>query len=348
MDLGYLNSRIRAWMGDLLTEEVYNGLVNAEDMDALISRLRETDYARDIEIAISRFKDGREVVESGLKGNLVRTFKRLWNNAPLPARPLLKAVFSIWEVYNLKAILRARERGIHPAESISILIPAGEMDESALKELNQQPDAAEILNLLSTWGSPYAGTIKGVLQQYKSERHLMILELALDRFVHDSCLSIASANGINGEVIAGLVRKRIDSINIATLLKFSGEGVAPSDMSPYFIEGGEKVGRDIFLTLLGSKDRAKLLAGLRDSIKEGRWKRAIGSVEPEDAFLLEERFEDLIKEDMCRLSIIEPLSISLTICYIYRKIREIKNLRLIARGKVFHIPAFELKRFMQV
>lgn len=346
MDLGYLNSRIRAWMGGLLTEEIYNGLMNAEDMDALISRLRETDYARDIEIAMSRFKDGRAVVEGGLKGNLMRAFKGLWDDAPLPARPLLKAIFSIWEVYNLKAILRARERGIHPAESISILMPVGEMDESALKELNQQPDAADILNLLSTWGSPYAGPIKGVIEQYKHERHLLILELALDRFVHNCCLSIPTKNGINREIIAGLVKKRIDSINIATLLKLSGEVVAPSDTSAFFIEGGERVDRDRFLKLSGSKDRAELLKRLRDSVKDGRWKRMIGSAEPEDAFLLEERFEELSKEDMCRLSITEPLSISLAICFIYRKIREVKNLRLIARGKVFNIPVFELKRFL--
>lgn len=333
-------------MGRLLTEEIYNGLMNAEDMDALINRLRETGYARDIEIALSRFKDGRDVVESGIKGNLMRALRRLWEDAPLPARPLLKAIFSIWEVYNLKAILRARERGIHPAESISILIPAGEMDESALRELNQQADATDILNLLSTWGSPYAGPLKGVMGQYKSERHLLILELALDRFVHNSCLSIPEENGINGKIIAGLVRKRMDSINISTLFKFSGEGVAPSDMSPFFIEGGERIDRDTFLMLSESKDRTELLKGLRDSMKEGRWKRMIGSVEPEDTFLLEERFEELIKEDMCRLSIIEPLSISLAICFIYRKIREVKNIRLIARGKVFNIPAFELKRFM--
>lgn len=348
MDLGYLNSRIRAWMGELLTEEIYTALVNAEDMDALINRLRETDYARDIEIAMSRFKEGREVVEGGLKGNLMRGLRRLWEDAPLPARPLLKAIFSIWEVYNLKTILRAREKGIHPAESISILLPAGEMDESALAELNQQPDITDILNLLSTWGSPYAGPLKGVIKQYKSERHLLTLELALDRFVHNFCLSISAENGINGGIIRGLVRKRIDSINISTLVKFSGEGMAPSDMNPFFSEGGERIDRDTFLKLSVCKDRAELLKGLRDSIKDGRWKRVIGSAEPGDAFLLEERFEDLIKEDMCRLSIIEPLSISLAICFIYRKIREVKNLRLIARGKVFHIPAFELKRFMLV
>jgi len=346
MDLGYLNSRIRAWMGELLQEEFYDGLLHAEDLDALINRLRETVYARDIEIAMSRFKEGREIVEGGLRGNLIRAFSRLWEYAPPPARPLLKAIFSVWEVYNLKAIIRARERGVHPSESISILIPIGEMDESALKELNSQSDVVEILDLLSAWGSPYAKPIKGVLEQYRRERHLLILEIALDRFLHDYCLTIAVEDRINRKIMEGFIRNRIDAVNIATLLKLSGEEFAPHDSILFFIEGGERIDRDSFSRLSGSKDRAGLLEGLRDTIKDERWKRVVGSTDPEEAFLLEERLEDLIEGDVCRLSIIEPSSISLAICFIYRKIREVKNLRLLARGKIFNIPPFELKQYM--
>lgn len=346
MELGYLNSRIRAWRSELLSEDIYNGLIAVEDIKGLISRLRETIYARGIEIAIARYKNEKDTVEGGLKGNLITTFKALWDNSPAQARPLLKAIFSIWEVYNLKVILRARNNGVSPDESISVLIPAGEMDESALKELNLQEDIGEVSNLLSTWGSPYARPIKDTIQDYVRDRNLLIVELTLDRFVHSYCLSVAAGKGRNGEIIGRFVKERIDGINISTLLKLSGEGIALSDRGAYFLEGGERIDREGFLRLAGSKDRVELLKGLLDLIKENRWKRVIASVEPEDTFFLEEKLEELMREEICRLAVIEPLSIALAICFVYKKIREIKNLRLIVRAKIFSIPAFKVKRFI--
>ncbi len=348
MDLSYLNARIRAWKGELLTRGTYDELIAAEDVQSLINRLKETNYARDIEIAAARYEDAREIVEGGLKGSLAKTFNELWKYAQPQARVLLRAIFSLWEVYNLKAIMRARINGISPDDSISVLIPAGEMDESALKELNQQKDMQEIIKLLHTWGSPYARPIKDVVEQYLRERQLIIIELALDRFVHAYCFSIAAENSINGEIIKRFIGDRIDSINISMLLKLSGENIPSANAVDYFLEGGERIDKDNFLLLARSKNKSELLQGLAGSLKDKHWKGLIGNTEPENVFFVEEQLEELLSRQACRLAVIEPLSIALALCFIYKKIREIKNLRLILRAKIFEIPAIEVKRFIIV
>ena len=346
MDLSYLNARIRAWRGDLLTPEAYDGLIAAKSVQSLMNRLKETNYARDIEIAAARYEDEREIVEGGLKGNLAKTFNDLWENAQPRARILLRAIFSLWEVYNLKTLVRARINGISPDDSMSALIPAGEMDESAVKELNQQKDVQEIIKLLYTWGSPYARPMKEVIGQYLRERQLIIIELALDRFAHAHCLSIAAGNDINMEIIKRFIRDRIDSINISMLLKLSGEDIATVNAVDYFLEGGERIDKNKFLKLARSKNKVGLLQGLADSIKYSRWKDLVETTEPENTFFLEEQLEELLSRQVCRLAIIEPLSIALALCFIYKKIREIKNLRLILRAKIFEIPPIEVKRFI--
>lgn len=348
MDLSYLNARIRAWKGELLTRGTYDELIAAEDVQSLINRLKETNYARDIEIAAARYEDAREIVEGGLKGSLAKTFNELWKYAQPQARVLLRAIFSLWEVYNLKAIMRARINGISSDDSISVLIPAGEMDESALKELNQQKDVQEVIKLLHTWGSPYARPIKDVVEQYLRERQLIIIELALDRFVHAYCFSIAAENSINGEIIKRFIRDRIDSINISMLLKLSGENILSANAVDYFLEGGERIDKDNFLLLARSKNKSELLQGLAGALKDKHWKGLIGTTEPENAFCVEEQLEELLSQQACRLAVIEPLSIALALCFIYKKIREIKNLRLILRAKIFEIPAIEVKRFIIV
>lgn len=346
MDLSYLNARIRAWKGNLLTPEAYDGLIAAKGVQSLINRLKQTNYSREIEIAAARYEDAREIVEGGLKGSLAKTFNELWEYAQPEARVLLRAIFSLWEVYNLKAIVRARINGISPDDSISVLMPAGEMDESALKELNQQKDVEEIIKLLYTWGSPYARPIKEVVGQYLKERHLIVIELALDRFAHAQCLSIAAGNDINREIIKRFIRDRIDSINISMLIKLSGEDITAINAVDYFLEGGERIDKNEFLELARSKNKVELLQGLADSIRDNHWKKSMETTEPENAFFVEEQLEELLSRQVCRLAIIEPLSIALALCFIYKKIREIKNLRLILRAKIFDIPPIEVKRFI--
>ncbi len=346
MDLSYFNARIRAWKGNLLPQESYDRLIGASDTKDLISHLKETVYARDMEIASARYERETDIMEGGLRANLANTFKRLWDYAPKPGRTMLRGVFSIWEVYNLKAILRARDKGISPDENIFILIPAGDMDEAALKELNQAKDIKGILNLLSTWGSPYARPIRDVLERYKKERQLILLELTLDRFAHDYSLSSASGDDMNRRVIKHLVKERINSINISTLMKLCGEALSPANIYSYFLEGGGMIDKDNFLKLAESKDKRELMQRLVDLVKDSRWKKIIRAADTDEAFFLEEQLEEFIKKEICRLSVTEPLSIALAVCFIYKKIREIKNLRLIVRAKVFGIPAIELKRFI--
>src|SRR3989338_3670215 len=285
MDLGYLNSRIRAWRGSLLDKEDYDSLIGARDIHGMVNYLKDGAYARDMEISAARNTNETDVIEGAIKGNLTRTFKNLWEYAPDEAGVLLKVIFSVWEVYNLKAVLRAKSKGVSPAESMTVLMPSGDMDESALKELNQQKDIFELANLLSTWGSPYAKPVKEGIRQYTRERHLAGIELGLDRFIHDYCLSVAmAAGGINGEIIKRFVRERIDSINISTLIKLSGDGILPANISDYFLEGGEVLDKDRFLMLAISKDTRVLLEGLANAVKDSRWKDAIISLESENIF----------------------------------------------------------------
>jgi len=347
MELSYLNARIRAWKGRLLDRETYERLINARDIHALINHLKEGVYARDIEISAARYTGERDILEGALKGNLIRTFKDLRDYAHDNARGLLRVIFSVWEVYNLKTILRARHGGIPPDESISVLMPAGDMDEPALKELNQQKDIAGVANLLSTWGSPYAAPIKAAIPKYIRERHLILIELSLDRFLQGRCLSAAmAASGANRKIIEEFVRERIDGINISMLLKQLRDEAMPVGIGEYFLEGGEWIDKGRFLKIAMIRDGGEFLRALADAVGDRRWRDAVSSAEHENVFFLEEQIEDLSRRNLCRLAIIEPLSIALAICFVYTKIREIKNLRLIVRAKVFNMPAIDVKRFI--
>jgi vacuolar-type H+-ATPase subunit C/Vma6 len=117
-------------------------------------------------------------------------------------------------------------------------------------------------------------------------------------------------------------------------------------MEGFFIEGGRRIRWRDFLRLSGIASREELLAALPDAVNDVAWQRILLIAGEEDMDIVEESFEDLHRRALSRHAIKEPLTIALAAAFIYSKIREIKNLRIIARGKLFSIPEDELKRVL--
>lgn len=348
MDFGHLNARIRAWRSGLLNKEAYDGLIATDTLEGMVERLKSTPYAPDIEVASSRLGGGREseVLEEGFKRNLQGILKGLWRYAPSEGRPLLKAILSWWEVYNIKTVLRGRDKGVPLEEVFALLLPCGYLDEMALKELAMARDVRGVAHLLDTWGSPYAKPLREGLQRYMKDKDLMPLEVAIDRFLYEHHIKALEGNGVDVRIVKALMQDRIDLTNISMLLKLAGErGIPPTS---YFIQGGIRLTEDDFQGLARGEGKDGLLRGLAVRLKEEAWRKVVNSIDQEEAFLLEERLEGLIQERFWRRAIVEPLSIALCISYIYEKTREIKNLRLILKGKVYKIPGYEVKRLVTV
>jgi V/A-type H+-transporting ATPase subunit C len=369
MDFGYINARVRAWKGDLFSETKYNEFLAIDSLEGFIGKLKGTSYGFDLEEARARFrgKDGITIVEKGLKGNLIRTFRKIWDESPSDARILIKAILSFWDIYNLKTIIRGIHRGVSPDELYSILIPAGDFDESALRELTQLRDIRLLVQVLDTWGSPYGRPLKECLSGYLKNKEIIGIELALDRFVYSFYLPMLKGKNFNVSLVKELVKDRIDVSNIFTLFKFvpslhaltfgkgdndKGDLLVKSQSSypvlEYYVPGGKRLTEKDFIELSRCKDMNELFSGLIVKMKEEKWKEMLRMVDPTDLSMLEVEMEDLIGRGFCNKAVTNPLSIAVIVCFYFRKIREIKNLRLIGRGKESLIPVKEIKRYLRM
>src|SRR5574337_2166419 len=128
MDLSYFNARVRRLMGRLLDEAEYGLLIKLEGFPQYFERLKSTPYGPYIEKAGARFEKNDEALSAALIDSLSNDLALIWKVAPVPARVLLKSILSIWEVYDLKAILRGVARNIRREEILGTLTPAGEFD----------------------------------------------------------------------------------------------------------------------------------------------------------------------------------------------------------------------------
>jgi len=347
MDLGYINARVRAWKGEFFDEEDYKDLLSIDSIDEFIVSLKGTSYGFDLEEAKARFSGMpvTAVFDNGLKGNLSRTFKSIWNESPSKIRELIRLLFFIWDVHNLKTIIRGIHKGINPDEIYSILIPAGDFDESALKELARQNNIDGLIHILNTWDNPYGKPLGDGLSDYLENKEIVNLELALDRFAYDFHLSLLKGNDINTSVMRELLRDRIDVSNIITLFKFM-ESQSSYQFINYFIQGGKRLQEKDFLELGGYEDKEDMLNRLISIVRDSDWREKLRTIDLLDIPVFEEEMDNLIRKRYCRQAVIYPLTIAVIICFYFRKVREIKNLRLIGMGKESSIPEEEIKRYL--
>lgn len=343
-DLGCFNARVRSMRGALLRKAGYEQLMRLQSVDAIAEKLKGTEYGPFIESAASRSGSTLEALSSALMADFAESLGQLWKMAPEGTRPLLKAVLSNWEVYDLKTLVRGLTRGARREEIKAALIPAGEFDIASLNALLASKDVIDLVSFLDTWGSPYASVLRPGLAEYRRSGRIIEMELSADLRTSRLLLESLSGGVEDSRVMRGLLEMRADLVNSLTLLKIAGEGYSLEAAAGFFVEGGPKLSRPEFMRLAGLKGRDELMAALRD--RGGGAVRGMLDAAGADMALMEEAAEDAIKERLRVLSVIDPLSIALPASYIYMKVREVKNLRLLARGAAFGVPLEELRRML--
>ncbi|MBI5234288.1 MAG: V-type ATPase subunit [Deltaproteobacteria bacterium] len=346
MDLGYFNARIKGFKGRLLRWPEYEVLFSQTDMDSLVERLRATDYRKEIEVASAIFKEGTALVSEALRMNMLQTFGAVWSVCPEAGRPYLNALFSIWEVFNLKTLVRGIDKGGVGREGLmDMLMPVAGLDRSALRELNRSRDMAELIRTLATWGSPYAVVLKNKLRGYLKNKNTYAMEMSLDQEGF-KVLDGLPRREPDWSAVRGFFSMRADAVNIMTLVKTSGEGFSPQEIAGFFIDGGKALTKKSFLAAAKKNTRDEVLMALADTVMGVRLRHMLFSVDRPGLF--EKALDTWMAKEMLRFSIAEPLCIALVFAYVYMKVREIKNLRLILRAKAFGIPSDELKDMLAV
>ncbi len=129
-----------------------------------------------------------------------------------------------------------------------------------------------------------------------------------------------------------------------TLLSTVGEGYATSSIRDFFIDGGRRLCRSTFLEMARIETRKELLIELPGVVHDSSWAELLYKTDEDDLDYVSEGTFDLTATDLKSLAVINPLSIALSAGYVFSKVREIRNLRLLARAKIFSIPDEEVRK----
>ncbi len=314
-------------------------LLALPSLDAFIQALANSPYGPQMQEALTRYS-GLRAVDAALAANFYRTTTKILSFADGKAKTLIELVLLRWDLANARVLLRGKQSGLPDAQIEESLMPAGALNETALKELVGAQDVAGIVGGLMAQDHAFGPPLAEALRAYQESQDLFHLELALDRFYGTYGLQLAAGRGHNEQVVRDLLATDIDAINVKTALKLQQAGtMSHKEKLRYFIPGGRLVSEEYYLAL---SDPASMERGVRALGAAGFPIKAVGAPLTE----FERQLDATMNRAQMALYLNDPLGIDIVIAYIAMKYNEVVNLRLVARSKALGIPRDRVRKEM--
>ncbi len=172
-----MNARVRSMVSTLLSPQQRSQLVEAPDYDTLITLLKRTPYGPYLDRAKDKELTPRRAAFE-IRSRLADAYSNIITTAPVHTRALLDQLYRLYEVDNLKAVLRGIVAGASWDQVRFVLFPMGSMSVIPAQEMLEAGGVAAAVELLR--GTPYYEPLSFAMKRYSAEQTLFPLEVALD------------------------------------------------------------------------------------------------------------------------------------------------------------------------
>lgn len=331
-DYGYANARLRAMKSRLLTPDQYRRLLGQERVESFISLLATTDYQDDVESALLH-ATGVSCVADALRRNVARLFGRVVDFfAAGEPQSLMRILLSRWDLHNVLTVVRGQANRIPAAEILAALTPVGALGWGELETLAQQSGVVAVVDVMLTRRLPYANALARTLAQNVGIGELKQIEYALMCSHYQQICDALSRPSANAQVVYDLVQAEIDNLNLVLFMRLWSDPGSPLGMdaswSQWRIPGGS-LREEQWQILFHAPGPEQILAALPSTELRRILAPVLGVSPPAVARVLE---RSLAHRAMRLWTAGDPLGIGLGAAYIWAKVSEAANLRLLAHA----------------
>ena len=343
-DYDYLNARVRGMSTQLLSREFYEQVLAAWTDTILLDALLGSSYAADVEEARAKHATApvSTAIEAALRSNAASVVSRLLSTAPPEPRRLLAIQLNRWDVANVISLLRAQLAEAGPHEALAAVFPFGELEEAQLGKLAAEKDVENLADALTTWEHPIGFEMRRAIRECAAPHDARALERDLYRAYFTWALAQLGKDDPQKALVRDCVCRQIDIVNviaILTAIKARGDGeAADGDELTLFEQGtlDEKVLHE--LRACDSLEAAfELLEGTYFS--PGVEKGILTYGQSQSLGVMQRFLEAVAVQRACGFFRKDLLGIAVPLGFIWRKYSECVNLRLLARGTFFRMPA---------
>jgi V/A-type H+-transporting ATPase subunit C len=337
-DYGYSNARVRGMKARLMGSDKLERLLRSEDLKTVLQDLMHGEYAEDLEEVLIHGRGAAEIDEA-LRHNLVRTYNKVLGFLNSEAYDICSVLLGRWDVFNLKTVLRGKHLHLSDAEIREALLPVGAMGETDLNGLLSAPDVRGVVDLASTWGLPHASALRRGFAEQLRTGVMANLELPLDRHYAEWASAELSRRSPNYQRARWVLGTQIDHLNLIIVFRAARENLPPEQSEEYFLAGGSDIRLDKFQRLAIMSDTDEILDELRGTrYGPALDEAAVRYLETQSLAVFERALEDHLTRGILSLGTTDPLGVGIPIAYLWAKLNEVTNLRIIVKGKSVGLP----------
>ena len=226
----------------------------------------------------------------------------------------------------------AKEAGLSHEETVELVVPFGELSD----RLDSLIDAENINDIITGLeGTDYPQILEDAIPVYQETGMLLPLEAALDKYVLTNMLrTVATPEDDNTALLHEYVGNIVDANNIKTIIRAKADGLKYDDIEPYMISDGYQIKEWKLKDLMEAEDIAGVINGLEGTDYAPSLSEALSEYsEKESIAVFDDSLDKYVNKTAKNISLKNQFGIGPMIGFLHKKEIEIKNLKIIARGK---------------
>ncbi len=292
--------------------------------------LQDSSYRKEIDELATQFS-GADLIELSLNRNLSRSFKKLKRISPNELGLLISEYSVRKDIEDIKTILRGKFTASDEKSILNSLTNSGTLNQEFLASLLKKGSIEEILKSLKMFGF---SIFREGLEELKATNSLAGIENALDQYYYRHMIDFSPKLPKQGALFRNFLMKEIEITNLLTIFRLKRNNAARETIRRFIIMTGSKA-KDNRIILLANTENFEDLA---KALEKSEYKSIIaGGIEELKKSGSIIRLENDLYKHLLKESILfthqHPLSIDVILGYMFAKDLEIRNLRILVKGK---------------
>jgi V/A-type H+-transporting ATPase subunit C len=320
----YPNARVRARTGRLFNEKEFSEIVESQNVEEVKNYLRGVpDYAKYIDTY---------PLEKALDSQLAETYDLIARITPDDSKDSFKFLLKKWDIKNIKSIIIAKEAGLSHEQTVDLVVPFGELS-NKLDSLIDSDSVEEVLNALE--GTEYPKVVEDAIPIYKETGLLLPLEASMDKYLLENLLKTsATPEDENTTLLHNYIGTMVDVANIKIILRAKADNIKYEDIEPYMVSDGYEIREWKLKELMEAEDVSGVISGLEGTDYAPMLSDAMSEfTETGSMANFEKLLDGYVVKTAKTISLKNQFGIGPMIGFLSRKETEVRNLKIIARGK---------------
>lgn len=327
----YTYVRVLAMLSKLYKKADYDKFAKMS-FPEIATALQDSHYAPEITEVTQQFTDITfDILELALQKNLSRTFLHLKKISSGELQLLVDAYLHRYDYTNLKTLFRGIFSGAPSHEIERLFIPVGSLSSSELKhllELGSVEKVVEELPFLSSQRSQVASA----LTYFRTHHSLFLLENLFDHAYFEFIITFAQRIPVQGQLFRDFLEYEIDVLNLKLLLRLKRIQLPEAQVDEHLFFSGKLLPASRLKALI-QKD----LTGILESLERTAFGKMIqehkAALEQGDSAAFELALDAFLLKTSTRLLHQHLLSVDTVLSFLFAKEIEVRNLRMLIKGK---------------